>query len=96
MDFDLSIKLDELIELIEKDERIINLKKIKNELLNDSNFINLLTEIKSKPYISIQEKEKLYSNEKYKEYQHLENEIYFLTLDINSRLNKLTDKSRCN
>lgn len=95
MDDKLNILLTELLELIENDSRMIYLKELRNDLFNNSEFISLLNKTKSNLYISVDDKEKIFSNPKYKEYQHLENEILFLVLEINKKLNKLADKSRC-
>lgn len=95
MDGKLNILLTELLELIENDSRMIYLKELRNDLFNNSEFISLLNKTKSNLYISVDDKEKIFSNPKYKEYQHLENEILFLVLEINKKLNKLADKSRC-
>ena len=55
---------------------------------------DVIEEYKKNPY-NKDLKQQLYQNEFYKRYQHLENEIYFLTLDMNRILNRLTDSKGC-
>lgn len=94
MDSVLQTKMNELLDLLSKDSRMIELKTLKNKLLEDKKMLADIEEWKENPY-NKDLKQRLYQNESYKRYQHLENEIYFLTLEMNRILNRLTDSKGC-
>lgn len=92
--------INKLIELLDNDNRIIELKKYKDILLNDKDFLEMINKIKELDIYSEEYKElklKLFENANFREYKHLENEINLLILEINKRLKTLTKKTRvCN
>lgn len=92
-------KLDEITYIIENDKDLIELKKIKKEILNDKEFVKKIEELKKisdydNDYLS--KKKEILSNEKYKRYIELENKLFFDIKDINKKLNTLVEKSGCN
>lgn len=95
MNIEIQEKLDDVIKEINKDSRIIELKKLKKKLLSNDDLMSLIKEIQKNPDLLYIKKKEIYSNLDYLKYQTLENEIYFLTLEINKRLNKLTDSKGC-
>lgn len=95
MDEVLQNKIDELLYILSKDTRIVEIKTLKDKLLEDKTLLANIEEYKLNPH-NKELKQLLYQNESYKRYQHLENEIYFLTLEMNCILNRLTDSKGCN
>ena len=100
MDNSYQEKLDVLLDTIKNDSRILELKKIKKQLLSNSDLINKIKEINNSKNMydsnTLKLKQELYQDKLYTRYQHLENEIYFLTLEMNKIINRLTDKKGCN
>lgn len=88
-------KLDELINLINNDSRIIEMKELRTKLLTDTELMEQIKKYQLDPIKYQNLKMQIYANPDYKRYQQLENDIYFLTLSINLKLNILTDKRRC-
>ena len=92
-------ELNILINLIKNDSRIKELKKLRMELVNDSTLISKINQIQTTDNLYdssiIKLKKELFDNELYSRYVSLENEIYFLTLEINQILNRLTDRKGC-
>ena len=92
-------ELNILINLIKNDSRIKELKKLRMELVNDNTLISKINQIQTTDnlydFSIIKLKKELFDNELYSRYVSLENEIYFLTLEINQILNRLTDRKGC-
>lgn len=87
-------KLDELLNTIDNNKEIIRMKKLKEEIYKDKNLKIKLDEYKKEcenPYSSkyVELKKELLDNELIKEYRTLENELYFIVLEINKKLNKV-------
>lgn len=95
MDEVLQSYIDELLNLISNDERIGKLKKLKKNLLNDKELLKKIVIIQNSSSTTNIQKVELYQNDKYRQYQHLENEIYFLTLEMNKIINRLVDRKMC-
>lgn len=95
MDEVLQSYMDQLLNIISDDERISELKKLKKNLLNDDELLRKINIVQNSSSITKFQKEELYKNDNYRQYQHLENEIYFLTLEMNKILNRLVDKKVC-
>lgn len=90
--------MQEIINLLEKDDRIINLKKKKMELLNDVEFMGKINKFKELDMYSEEYKKiklELFENSTFMEFKQLENEINLLILEINSKLKELTDERGC-
>lgn len=100
MQEELNIKLTELEHLIKNSSTYNETKDLKEKLLKNTDLLNEINNLKNNENIysnSYKNKKiKLYENEDYKHYQHLENELYLLTLEINKKLNTLTKKGSCN
>lgn len=91
-------KIEELLELLENDSRIQDLKKRKEKLLKNKTFLESMTKLQnldiySDEYAKL--KQKLFKNQDFVEFKHLENEINLLILEMNQRLKKLTNERWC-
>ena len=90
--------IDDLIKTFELDERITKLKNEKAKLLSNKEFIEKVNKLKSLDIYSNEYKEikkELFKNSDFVSYKQLENEINLLILEINQKLNTLTDKKGC-
>lgn len=90
--------MEELIKLLDKDERIINIKKIKTKLLSNSSFMDKINKLNtldkySSEYKKI--KKELFDNPDFIMFKQLENDINILILEINQKLKELTDERIC-
>ncbi len=92
-------KVEEIVHLLEQDPRMIELKGLKEKLIANQEFTDLLKKYQMAEYKNSSEaialKEKIFENKDYLRYQQLENELYFLTLEINQRFQQLKDKKDC-
>lgn len=93
-------RLDSIINELDNSELIKELVKYKKLSLNDKELSKLMDNYKkesSNPYSNSfkEAKKKLYDNTNFYNYNHLEGELRFLVLNINSRLNKLVPKKNC-
>ncbi len=77
--------INELLDLLDKNKDIINVKNLKNELLNDSDFLSYLNNYKI--LNSVNNKKKLYENKSYVEYLHSETNINILIQKIKKKFN---------
>ena len=90
--------IDDLIKTFELDERITNLKNEKEKLLSNKRFIEKIERLKTLDIYSNEYKElkkELFEDSDFVLYKQLENEISLLILEINQKLNTLTDKKGC-
>lgn len=90
--------VNELIEIIDSDERIIELKKKKEKLLSNKDLINNIEKLRNLDIYSTEYKElkqELFKNSDFIEFKQLENEINLIILEINQRLNTLTNERSC-
>lgn len=94
MDIILEEKIEDLINTLKKDNRLNEIKKLKEILLSDQELINKIKLYQTNPYDQSLKLE-LFNNQNYKKYKELENNIYFLTLEMNQILNKLVDRKGC-
>lgn len=88
-----------MIDILEKDERITYLKNRKQELLQNGSFLNNIKKLQELDIYSNEYKKlkkELFQNPIFVEFKHLENEINLLILEINQKLNVLTDERGCN
>lgn len=91
-------KMEELLKLLDNDERVIKLKKLKKKLFLDQELLAKVSRLQHLDIYSDEYKElkkELFLNQDYVEYQHLENEIQLLILEMNQRLKKLTNERKC-
>ena len=88
-------KVQELIELLNQDQRIITFQEKKGKLLKNADFLKQIDNLKnldiySEEYLKL--KNNLFQNQDFKEYKKLENQIDLLILEINRKLKTLTKK----
>lgn len=100
MNSEVSCKLFDLIDTIEKNNKIIHMKKLKKIIKEDKQLkkdLEKFHEIMENEYSSeyIELKKKILENKAVSEYRILENELYFVVLDINNKLKNLIDKRKC-
>ena len=84
--------INELMDLLDKNEDICKIKSLKNSLLNDKDFMNQLNYYKLNP--SIESKKKLFSNLNYKTYLECEENINFLIFKIKDKF-KIFNSRKC-
>lgn len=80
-----NILINELLDILDKDENIIKIKKLKNELLNNNKLLEDIKDVNNNP--SIESKKKLFNNADYKKYLRLENNINLMILSIKQKMN---------
>lgn len=90
---ELITKIEIFKNYLEKDEIIKETKKVLEKINNDKELIKLIEEYKSKPIDEL--KYKIYSNENYRRYKELENDINIMILQINNKLKEITSKDQC-
>jgi len=93
-------KLEELICCFDESKLINDLKEAKENAFLDKELTNLLEEYHSKTevyrdYELVELKRKIIDNPNFKNYTNKEQELYYLVLEINSRLNKITKEKSC-
>ena len=91
-------KVDELINILNNDSRIKRLYELKVELNNDKSLMSKIESLKILDQYSTEYKDiklDLFKNPKFVEYKELENEINILILEINQKLEILTDERSC-
>lgn len=77
--------INELLDILDKDENIIKIKELKNKLLNDNKLLEDIKNVNNSP--SIESKKNLFNNNDYKEYLRLESNINLIILSIKQKLN---------
>ena len=92
-------KLDELCSAIDNDEKVNELLELKKQIYEDSELKEKLSKYRnsSNQYDTnfINLKSDIINNHLIKRYRKIENELYFLVLEINRKLNFLIDKKGC-
>lgn len=91
-------KIKELLELLENDSRIKDLKKVKEKLLKNKTFLEKITKLQNLDIYSDEYKnlkQELFQNKDFVEFKHLENEINILILAMNQKLKKLVSERGC-
>lgn len=87
--------IDEIVEIINNDKRINTVKdKINNiyintELMNKINYVKNNSDNYNNKYIET--KKEILNNIDYKEYKNIEQDLSYLIIEINKRLNLLKD-----
>ena len=94
MELELEDKLNDLLSVLKQDSRLLEIKVLKENLVSNHKLLDQINEYNINPYNQLL-KEKLFKNSDFKRYKELENEIYFLTLNINQIINRITDKRMC-
>ena len=77
--------INELLDILDKDENIIKIKELKNKLLNDQKLLEDIKNVNINP--SIDGKKNLFNYIDYKEYLRLESNINLIILSIKQKLN---------
>ena len=75
--------INELLDILDKDENIIKIKELKNKLLNDNKLLEDIKNVNNSP--SIESKKNLFNNNDYKEYLRLESNINLIILSIKQK-----------
>lgn len=94
-------KLEELIGCLDESNLIKDLKEASEKALEDKELVSLLEEYHSKvntykDYELVELKRKIIDNPNFSLYKSSEQELYYLVLEINNRLNKITKGKSCN
>jgi len=87
--------MEEIIEMLEKDDRIIKFKEKKKELLNDKDLIFKINKLKELDKYSDEYKKmklEVFKDSDFVQYKQLENEIALIIMEINNKLKTLIDK----
>lgn len=92
MDLELQTKLDELFNLLDNIPCIKNIEKIKGNI--DDELKTLINNYRSNP--TIENKKKLYKNEKYLEYIKNETELNYLIMNINNKFRRKSGNCESN
>ena len=96
---EINSKLNDLIDSIDNNLKTVKMKELKERIYNDKILEKKLKEFRelenkySKEYVEL--KRDILDNSLVREYQQLENELYFTVLEINKRLNSLIDRKKC-
>ena len=96
---EIEVKLDNLIDLLDKDSRIIDITNLKSKLVNNKELIDKIDKLNNLDKYSNEYKElkkELFTNSDFVSFKELETEINYLILEINSKLKELTNERRCN
>lgn len=92
-------KVYEIIDLFNESKEVNEFLNLKEEIKKEPEIKTLLKQIKendniyTKEYIEL--KRRLLTNEKVKQYKKIENDLYFLSLDMNKKLKKINEKKSC-
>ena len=92
-------KLDELCSAIDNDEKVNELLELKKQIYGDSELKEKLSKYRNSSnqhdtnFINL--KSDIINNHLIERYRKIENELYFLVLEINRKLNFLIDKKGC-
>ncbi len=102
MDLQIWNMLDELINIFENSEEIQTMTKLKDDILKDEllkekldklKMMNSHNDIYNAEYVSL--KKEILNFDKVKRYKELENDLYFLVLEINKKLKELVNEKGC-
>lgn len=91
-------KTDELLELLDLDERIVKVQKYKQKLLENKDLLSKIEKLRDLNIYSDEYKKiklELFRDADFVEFKHYENEINLLIMQINQKLKQLTDKGGC-
>lgn len=98
MNLELSIKVSNFLEHLENNSLIKEYIKQKEKVLANKELIKLIGEFHNLDIYSTEYKRikhELFQNGDYKKYLELENEIFYLILEINQEPKRLTGKRGC-
>lgn len=86
-------KLDNLINQLDNNEYVKEIKKLNKKIKDDKELMKLLEEYKYNKSDSL--KRKILENENFKEYKTAETEINFIIMYLNKRLKEIKDGKEC-
>lgn len=87
--------LDKIEELLDQSQLMNQLTKTRKLIFQDQKLLDQIEQYKKSSDQDFHLKKQIYENELYRTYQSLENELFYLILSINERLNQLTEGKRC-
>lgn len=90
---ELYIKLDNLKQTLDDTETIKEIKRLTKKINKNKELLELIEKYNYTQDERI--KEKIISNEEFREYKHQETELNLLILEINQELKKITKKDKC-
>ena len=88
---ELIAKIDNLINVLETQDEVIEIRKVNEELKNDKELKNLIERYKEDKSL-LQEIE---NNKLFQKYKEKETDLNILILKINKRLQEITNKGNC-
>lgn len=94
----INIKLDEIIVELDQNVTIKKLTEINKKIKEEDNILTKIKQVKSLDVYSSDYKiikQELFTNPTFVEYKQIENDINLLILEINKRLNTLTNRKKC-
>lgn len=86
-------KIEKLKEELDKEEKIILIKKQLEIIMKNKELINKINNYKKNNNEEL--KHEIYKNKDFIKYKELENEINLLIFEINSKLKKISKKGNC-
>lgn len=86
-------KIEKLKEELNKEEKIVFIKKQLEIIMKNKELINKINNYKKNNNEEL--KLEIYKNKDYIKYKELENEINLLIFEINSKLKKISKKGNC-
>lgn len=86
-------KIDKLKEKLNEKKEIKKIQELNKKIREEEELIKLLEEYKSYPKEEI--KIKIQDNKLFKEYKESETDINILILQINKKLNEISNKGKC-
>ena len=92
-------KLDELIEILNQDSRIVEVQNYKQKLLEKQDLLKMIEKLQQLDIYSTEYKElkiELFQDSDFVAFKHYENEINLLIMQINHKLGLLVDERGCN
>lgn len=90
---ELYIKLDNLKQALDDTETIKEIKRLTKKINKNKELLELIEKYNYTQDERI--KEKIISNEEFREYKRQETELNLLILEINQELKKITKKDKC-
>lgn len=89
----LMTKMDNLLKVLDKNIKIKEVKKLKEEVFNNDALVKLITEYNNTKNNDL--KNSILKNELFQEYKSKETELNILILEINQKLKELTKRGNC-
>lgn len=87
-------RVENLKDVLDKNEDIIKIRKLNKEINSNDELFNLIIEYKKTNNLDL--KKQIISNPLFNEYKECETRVNFLILEINSKLKTISNKGKCN